>query len=73
MPLSLIVVLFITFLYYLNGAAHGSGFPFLLPLLQIGSAAAVHEKNKPWAWILLSPSFLVTLYVVIVVLFMRIR
>ena len=66
-------LLFAPFSYYLNGAVSNNGFPFLLPLLQMGSAAAVHEKNKLWAWILLTPSFLVTLYIVIVVLFLRIR
>jgi len=67
------VLLFIPFSYYLNGAAHNNGFPFLLPLLQMGSAAAVHEKNKLWAWILLAPAFLTTLYVVAVVVFQQFR
>ena len=66
-------VLFIPFSYYLNGASHNSGFPFLLSLFQIGSAAAVREQNKLWAWILLAPSFLVTLYIVVVVLFLQVR
>jgi hypothetical protein len=66
-------ILFIPFSYYLNGAAHGSGLPLLLPLFQAGSAAAVHYKDKLWAWILLTPALLVSLYVVFVVLFLRIR
>lgn len=64
-------LLFIPFSYYLNGAAHNNGLPFLLPLLQVLSAAAVHQKNKLWAWILLAPTFLVSLYILGVVLFGR--
>ena len=64
-------LLFIPFSYYLNGAAHNNGLPFLLPLFQILSAAAVREKNKLWAWILWAPAFLVSLYILGVVLFGR--
>jgi hypothetical protein len=70
-PVVVGALLFIPFSYYLNGAAHNNGLPFLLPLFQILSAAAVREKNKPWAWILLAPSLLVTLYILAVVLFFR--
>lgn len=62
-------VLFIPFSYYLNGAAHNNGLPFLLPLLMMGSAAAVREMNKLWAWILLVPSFLASLWIVIIAVF----
>ena len=62
-------VLFIPFSYYLNGAAHNNGFPFLLPLLMMGSAAAVREMNKLWAWILLVPSFLASLWIVFIAVF----
>jgi len=65
-------VLFIPFSYYLNGAAHGSGFPWLLPLLQIISAAAVSEKNKLWAWLLFLPSLLISVYVIVAVLFFQV-
>lgn len=65
-------ILFMPFAYYLNGAAHNSGFPLLLPLLQMGSAAAVHEKNKLWAWLLSLPAFLISLYVIVAVLFVQI-
>lgn len=66
-------VLFIPFSYYLNGAPGSGGFAILLPLFQIGSAAAVREKNKLWAWILLVPVFLATLWVVGLALFYQIR
>ena len=66
-------LLFLPFSYYLNGATRNSGWPYLLPLLQIGSAAAVREKNKLWAWLLLLPAFLVSLWVVVVVLFYQTR
>jgi len=66
-------VLFLPFSYYLNGASGNQGFALLLPLFQMISAAAVREKNKLWAWLSLAPSFLISLWVVIVVLFFQIR
>jgi hypothetical protein len=66
-------VLFIPFSYYLSGAPGVYRLPLLLPLFIAGSAAAVQEKNSLWAWILLAPALLTTLYVVFVVLFLRIR
>jgi hypothetical protein len=66
-------LLFVPFSYYLNGAAHNSGFPLLLPLLQMGSAAAVHEKYKLWAWLLSLPVLLISLYVIVAVLFFQVR
>jgi len=61
-------VLFIPFSYYLNGAAHNSGFPYLLPLLQIGAAAAIYENQQRWAWALIAPTYLTALWVLGVVL-----
>ena len=56
--------LFIPFSYYLSGSPGSGGFPLLLPLFQVGSAAALYEKNKLWAWILLAPAFLASLWVI---------
>jgi hypothetical protein len=56
-------VLFIPFAYYLNGSPGLRGFAILLPLFQMVSAAAVREKNKVWAWILLVPAFLASFWV----------
>jgi hypothetical protein len=56
-------VLFIPFSYYLNGYPNLRGFAILLPLFQMGSAAAVREKNKLWAWLLLAPALFVSLWV----------
>jgi hypothetical protein len=64
-------VLFMPFSYYLSGSPGSYRLPLLLPLFQILSAAAVREENKPWAWILLAPALLATLYVLGVVLFFR--
>ena len=61
-------VLFIPFSYYLNGSPGSGGFAIFLPLFQIVSAAAVRENNKLWAWLLLLPAFLVTLWVIALVL-----
>lgn len=66
-------VLFIPFSYYLNGSPGLYGFAILLPLFQMGSAAAVREKNKLWAWLLLAPAFLASLWVLVVALFYQIR
>jgi len=56
-------VLFVPFSYYLNGYPNLRGFAILLPLFQMGSAAAVRERNRLWAWLLLVPSFLASLWV----------
>jgi hypothetical protein len=61
-------LLFMPFSYYLSGSPGLYRVPILLPLFQILSAAAVREQNKPWAWILLAPAFLATLWVVGVIL-----
>lgn len=66
-------VLFIPFAYYLSGSPGTYRLPILLPLFQILSAAAVREKSRKWAWILLLPSFLAVLWVVAVALFYQIR
>lgn len=57
-------VLFLPFAYYMNGYPNLRGFAILLPLFQMGSAAAVRENNKTWAWILLAPAFLVVLWII---------
>ncbi|HEX2991391.1 MAG TPA: hypothetical protein VHO49_11990 [Anaerolineales bacterium] len=56
-------VLIIPFAYYLNGSPGLRGFAILLPLFQMVSAAAVREKSKVWAWILLVPAFLAGFWV----------
>jgi hypothetical protein len=66
-------VLFIPFSYYLSGLPDLRGFAILLPLFQMGSAAAVRENNKVWAWILLVPAFLVSLWVLGVALYYQFR
>jgi hypothetical protein len=62
-------VLFLPFSYYLFGASGANGFSMLPLLLQMLSAAAVYEKYKLWAWIFLTPSFLMVLWVLVVALF----
>ena len=57
-------VLFAPFSYYLSGAPGLAGLPILLPGFQVGSAIAVREKNKLWAWLLLVPALFVALWVV---------
>ena len=66
-------VLFIPFSYYLSGSPSLHGFPIILQLFQLVSAAAVREKNRLFAWLLLLPAFLSTLLVVGAVLFYRIK
>jgi hypothetical protein len=66
-------VLLIPFSYYLNGAPGSGGVVILLPLFQIGSAVAVRVKNKLWAWLLLLPAFLASLWVLGVALLYQIR
>jgi hypothetical protein len=57
-------VLFAPFSYYLSGAPGLAGLPILLPGFRVGSAIAVREKNKLWAWLLLVPALFVALWVV---------
>ena len=62
-------LLFIPFSYYLFGVSYG----FFLPLFQIGSAVAVRAKRKIWAWVLLLPAFLISLWTMSNSLFVQIR
>ena len=61
-------VLFIPFSYYLSGSPNWAGLPILLPGFQVGSALAVREKSKLWAWLLLAPAIFAVLWVGSVVL-----
>lgn len=62
-------ILFTPFAYYLFGASSANGWMLVPPVLQILSAAAVYEKNKLWAWIMLAPSFIqVVLLIGVIVL-----
>ena len=62
-------LLFLPFTYYLYGSpAFFSGFVFLLPLLQFGSALAVFKKKRTLAWLLLTPSIVMVLWILGVVL-----
>lgn len=65
--------LFFPFSYYMFGASHANPFAFLPLLFQVISAAAIREKNKLWAWILLAPSFLAMLWIVGAVLLYQVR
>jgi hypothetical protein len=66
-------VLFIPFSYYLSGSPGSYRLPILLPLSQVISAAAVRGKNKIWAWVLLAPAFLATLWVIVIIVYYQIR
>ena len=56
------------FAYSLNfEAPHYYGLPLLLPLLQIGSAAALKEDHPVWAWILLAPTIIVLMWMFVFV------
>jgi peptidoglycan/LPS O-acetylase OafA/YrhL len=66
-------ILFIPFAYYLNGAPGSKGLATFLPLFQIGSAVAIHQKNRLWAWLLLVPPFLAGLWVLGVALFYQVQ
>ena len=56
-------VLFLPFSYYRNGYPGLRGFAILLPLFQMGSAAAVRENNQIWAFLLLAHPFLAVLWI----------
>ena len=56
-------ILLIPFSYYLSGAPGSAGLPILLPGFQVGSAIAVRQKKRLWAWLLLLPSLLAILWV----------
>jgi hypothetical protein len=65
-------VLFLPLSYYFNGSPTLHGSAILLPLFQVGSAAAVKENDKVWAWLLLLPAFFTVLWFVGVVVYYRI-
>ena len=62
-------ICFLPFSYYIFAATGANGFTVLPILFQMLSAAAVSEKNRTWAWILLAPSFLLVLWVMGAALF----
>lgn len=61
-------VLYAPFSYYLSGSPGLAGLPILLPGFQVGSAVAVRERNRLWAWLLLIPAFSVAFWVAVVAL-----
>jgi hypothetical protein len=61
-------ILFAPFSYYLSGTPGLAGLPILLPGFQVGSAVAVCEKSKLWAWLLLVPALFTVHWVGSVVL-----
>lgn len=56
-------ILFAPFSYYLSGSPGLAGLPILLPAFQVGSAVAVRESNRLWAWLLLTPALFAALWV----------
>ena len=62
-------VLIVPFSYYLSGAPGFARLPILLPGFHVGSAFALREKSKLWAWLLLLPSLFAVLWVVGVALY----
>ena len=58
-------VLILPFAYYLNGTIRFSGFALLIPLLHLACAWAVKEENDLWAWLFLSPTIVVRLWLLI--------
>jgi hypothetical protein len=56
-------VLFTPFSYYIFGASSANAFALLPLLFLVLAAAAVREKNRLWAWIMVAPSFLLVLWV----------
>ena len=67
-PVIIGAILFAPFSYYLSGSPGLAGLPILLPAFQVGSAVAVREKKRLWAWLLLIPPFFAVLWVAGVVL-----
>ena len=66
-------VLFTPFSYYIFGASSANMFALVPLLFLILSAAAVREKNRLWAWIMVTPSFLIVLWVLAVALVFQFR
>jgi hypothetical protein len=66
-------VLFVPFSYYLSGSPGLAGLPILLPGFQVGSAIAVREKSRLWAWLLLVPAFFAAFWVAGVALYYQFR
>jgi hypothetical protein len=65
-------ILFVPVTYYLNGSPNFRGYAILLPLFQVISAAAVRERLKHWAWLLLLPAFLTVIWFLAVILLYQI-
>ncbi len=59
-------VLILPFTYILNGVQHFAGFALLLPIFHIASAVATKDDNETWAWVLLTPTFVVRMWMLMV-------
>lgn len=61
-------LLYLPIAYYLSGSPMSRGLPLLLPLFQVGAAAAVRAGKKMLAWVLLAPPFLAVFWFLAVVI-----
>jgi hypothetical protein len=59
-------VLILPFAYYLSGTRTLFIFAILIPLFQLGCAWAVKEENDWLAWVLLSPTIIVRVWLLMV-------
>ncbi len=60
-------VLFLPFVYYFGGWPN-TRIIIVLPLLQLGSAYALHKNNKMMAWSLFSPVIMFILFIIGIIL-----
>ena len=61
-------VLIFPIAYYFNGSPTFYGYGLFLPVFQVISAVAVKEGYKLWAWLFLTPAFLVVIWFIFVAL-----
>ena len=59
-------LMIIPFAYNLNYLPPFGGYALLLPVLQIGSAGAVHEEKPVWAWVLFAPTIAIILWLIVI-------
>lgn len=59
-------LMIIPFAYNLNNLPPFGGFAFFLPVLQIGSAAAVNEEKITWAWVMFAPTISIMAWLIVI-------
>lgn len=60
-------ILIVPYTYILNSTPPFAGFALLLPIFHVGSAVAIKDDYETWAWTFLAPTFIIRMWLLMVV------